>query len=308
MSIAVTNASRIGSSGSREMDTEAFGIDGRRTSDTADNWDEGLLGDQAKKLFYLNIAATIVQLGSGCLIFFLTDTNKTYTIYTTFPCSTPDNETSSGDTDGGPPFLAPVPKEFFSVGVGYLSAAFLFLSALDHLIVCTCGKKAYESGLDRSYNIFRWVEYALSASVMRVIVGILSGVVDFNQLLLIFGHTAVTMIFGLVFELENQGKRLQPDDVRWYTYWLGFVSHTFGWATIIWYFIQVASAGNAPGFVYAIVVTVFLLDLTFPIALGLQWRAKGIFRAYSNGEILFIILSFTSKNLLAWINFIGGNR
>lgn len=300
MSIAVTNATRV----SRD-DAEEFGIDGRRTTnDASDMWDEGLLVGQASKLFYLNIAAAIVQAGSGLLILFLTDSNKKYTIYTTFPESVADDEAESG----GPPFLSPVPKVFFSVGVGYLSAVFLFLSALDHLIVSTCGKKAYESGLDRNYNIFRWVEYALSASVMRVIVGILSGVVDFNQLLLIFGHTAVTMIFGLVFELENQGKRLQPDDVRWYTYWLGFISHTFAWATIIWYFIQVASAGDAPGFVYAIVIVVFLLDLTFPIALGLQWRAKGIFRSYANGEIAFIILSFTSKNLLAWINFIGGNR
>jgi len=273
-----------------------------------DDWDEGLLANQAKKLFYLNIAATVVQLGSGLLIFFLTNSDRTYTIYTTFPESAPDSDEDNSMDSSGPPFLSPVPKEFFSVGVGYLSAAFLFLSALDHLIVSTCGKKAYESGLDRSFNLFRWVEYSLSASLMRVIVGILSGVVDFNQLLLIFGHTAVTMIFGLIFELENSGKRLQPDEVRWYTYWLGFISHAFGWTTIIWYFIQVASAGDAPGFVYAIVVTVFLLDLTFPIALGLQWRGKGIFRSYANGEIAFIILSFTSKNLLAWINFIGGNR
>jgi len=143
---------------------------------------------------------------------------------------------------------------------------------------------------------------------MRVIVGLLSGIVDLNTLILIFGHTAVTMIFGLIFELENSGKRFRTGEVRWYLYWLGFISHVFGWGIVITYFITTAIRGDAPGFVYAIVVIIFLLDLTFPIILGLQWRAKRLFESYVNGEIAFIILSFTSKNALAWINFIGGNR
>lgn len=242
-------------------------------------------------------------MASGLGIVFLTDSDNTFTIYTTFPASAPDSDNATG-----PPFLSPEPKELTTIAVGYLSAAFLFLSALDHLIVSTFGKKAYEDGLDQSFNIFRWVEYSLSASLMRVIIAILSGVIDINLLILIFGHTAVTMIFGLIFEIENSGKRLQTDEVRWYTFWLGFISHAFGWGSLIWYFAEAASSGGAPGFVYAIIVSVFLLDLTFPIVLGLQWRGKGIFRPYANGEIAFIILSFTSKNLLAWINFFGGNR
>lgn len=270
--------------------------------DVAVEWDDGLLPKQSKKLFRLNIAAAIAQTGSGLLILFLTNPDKKYNIFTTYPATSPT------DAADGPPFLLPEPELLFSVGVGYLSCSFLFLSALDHLLVCTVGKKAYERGLDRNFNVFRWIEYALSASIMRVIVGLLSGVVDLNLLVSIFGHTAVTMLFGLVFELENSQKRLHRDEVRWYMYWLGFVPQAFGWGTVIAYFVTTAMGGGAPGFVYGIVFTVFLLDLTFPIVLGLQWRGKGVFRAYSNGEIAFIILSFTSKNALAWINFIGGNR
>merc|ERR1712038_1056078 len=114
------------------------------------------------------------------------------------------------------------------------------------------------------------------------------------------------MIFGLNFELENKGNRLS--NVRWMSYWFGFISHAFGWAIVLAYFIVNAINGDAPGFVYAIVIIVFLLDLSFPIILGVQWEGKGAFRPYAVGEIAFIILSFTSKNALAWINFIGGNR
>lgn len=283
----------------------SFGDDAREHfgSDASNSdWDDGLSIAQSRKLFRLNIAAFVAQLGSGLLIFFLTDSDKKYTVYTAYPAAA-----DSTDADG-PPFLVPVPKEIFSLGVGYLSAAFLFLSALDHLLVSTVGKKLYENGLDQSYNVFRWVEYSLSASIMRVIIGLLSGLVDINTLIAVFGHTLVTMVFGLIFEIENSGKRLHKDEVRWYTYWLGFIPHAFSWGPVITYFVTTASAGGAPTFVYAIVFTVFLLDLTFPIVLGLQWRGKGMFKDYANGEVAFIILSFTSKNALAWINFIGGNR
>ena len=168
----------------------------------------------------------------------------------------------------------------------------------------------YERGLGNNYNVFRWIEYAFSAAVMRILVGVLSGISDLHMQFLQFGLTATTMLFGLVFELENRNNRLsQSNPVRWYLYWLGFVPHAFSWTVIVGYFFYALSSGdNPPDFVYAIIFIIFFLDLTFPIILGLQWLGACGFRDYVNGEIAFIILSFTSKNALAWINFFGGNR
>ncbi len=262
----------------------------------------GITNKQLKTLFWLNFAAFLFQAASASGIFVLIDRNdktKESILYTNYPML---NSTDDGGRPTGPDY-----QEIFGINIGWLSGSFLALSALDHLLVCTVFKRLYEKGLSRHYNVFRWIEYAFSASIMRVIIGILSGVQDLHMITLQFGLTATTMLFGLMFELENRDLRLSGS-VRWYIFWLGFIPHFFSWSVILGYFFYSVSRGDPPAFVYAIIVVIFLLDLVFAIILGLQWQGKGCFRPYVNGEIAFIILSFTSKNALAWINFFGGNR
>jgi hypothetical protein len=255
---------------------------------------------QFNTLFWLNLAAFVFQAASCAGIFVLIDEEKTYPFYTNYPLASPPE-------DEGRPVFGPDSKVSFNLNVGYLSGTFLLLSAVDHLAVCTVFKGYYEKGLSKNYNIFRWIEYSLSASLMRVLVGILSGLTDLHMQFLLFGLTACTMLFGLVFELENSEKRLK-EGVKWYTFWLGFIPHFFSWAVVIGYFFYALSTGDPPAFVYAIIFIVFFLDLSFAIVLGIQWKGGCCCLPYVNGEIAFIILSFTSKNLLAWINFFGGNR
>lgn len=256
----------------------------------------GITTSQFKTLFWLNFAAFVFQAGSATGIFLLIDPTKTYPFYTNYPLITDNGIPSGPDT-----------KVAFSLNAGWLSGVFLALSALDHFLVCTCFKRTYEKGLSNHHNIFRWVEYAFSASIMRILVGVLSGVNDLFIMTLQFGLTACTMIFGLVFELENSDLRLSGR-VKWYLYWLGFIPHFFSWIVILGYFFYSLTKGDPPAFVYSIIFIIFILDLSFAIILALQWMGKKCFRPYVNGEIAFIILSFTSKNLLAWINFFGGNR
>jgi len=165
-------------------------------------------------------------------------------------------------------------------------------------------KKAYEHGLKNDHNIFRWVEYTFTVSFMKIIVGIISGIVDLNTLILIFGHSATSMILSLLFELENSGKRMDHL-VQWHTYWLAFIPHTLLWLVIMVYLAESDVGDSSHAFVRPTVIVVFLLDLIFPLLLGLQWRAKGFFRLYATGEIIFTILSLTSKNVLAWTSFLS---
>jgi hypothetical protein len=253
---------------------------------------------RSKTVFWLNFAAFLFQTASAVGIFLLIDPEVTYPFYTNYPLVSQDG--------GGRP-LGPDAKVAFSINIGWLSGSFLLLSALDHFLVCTCFKRAYERGLNNNYNIFRWVEYAFSASLMRILVGILSGVNDMHTMVLQFGLTATTMLFGLVFEVENSTLR-HSGRVKWYLYWLGFIPHFFSWIIILGYFFYSLSKATPPAFVYSIIFIIFFLDLSFALILGLQWLGKKCFRPYVNGEIAFIILSFTSKNLLAWINFFGGQR
>lgn len=255
----------------------------------------GVTNKQLKTVFWMNLAAFICQTASAVGIFLLINDDVQYTFYSNYPML----------GDQGMPG-GPGAKAIFSLNLGWLSGVFLGLSALDHLLVCTVFKKFYEKGISGHYNIFRWIEYALSASLMRVVVGVLSGVTDLHMITLQFGLTATTMLFGLVFELENRELRLSGH-VRWYIFWIGFIPHFFSWSVVAGYFFFSLSLGDPPAFVYAIIGIIFILDLSFAVVLGLQWQGKRCFRPYVNGEIAFIVLSFTSKNLLAWINFFGAN-
>lgn len=256
----------------------------------------GVTTKQLRTVFWLNLVAFAFQAASAAGIILLIDEEKKYDFYTNYPMI----------SDNGIP-IGPNAKVAFSLNIGYFTAAFLGLSSLDHFLVCTIFKRYYEKGLSGHYNLFRWIEYALSASLMRVVVGVLSGVNDLHTMFLQFGLTATTMLFGLVFELENRELRLSGN-VRWYIYWLGFIPHFFSWMVVLGYFFYSLSVGTPPLFVYFIIGIIFVLDLSFAVVLGLQWQGKKCFRPYVNGEIAFIVLSFTSKNLLAWINFFGGNR
>jgi hypothetical protein len=65
------------------------------------------------------------------------------------------------------------------------------------------------------------------------------------------------------------------------------------------------SAQEAPGFVYGIVFSLFLLFNCFAIVQWLQYKEIGKWKDYLAGEKTYITLSFVAKSLLAWQIFAG---
>ncbi|MFM2116775.1 MAG: hypothetical protein RIQ80_874, partial [Actinomycetota bacterium] len=71
----------------------------------------------------------------------------------------------------------------FNTPVGFTVALFLGLSALAHFIVASgAGFPKYIKGLEKNQNIFRWVEYSISSSVMIILIAQVSGISDFVAL------------------------------------------------------------------------------------------------------------------------------
>ena len=58
--------------------------------------------------------------------------------------------------------------------------------------------------------------------------------------------------------------------------------------------------GRPPGFVYGIIVSIFLFFNSFALNQWLQYREVGRWRDYVYGERAYIILSFVAKSALAW--------
>jgi len=71
--------------------------------------------------------------------------------------------------------------------------------------------------------------------------------------------------------------------------------------------IQPGSTGSAstPGFVYWIVISLFLFFNVFAINQWLQYKRVGRWADYLVGERTYITLSLVAKSLLAWQIFAG---
>ncbi|WP_206062861.1 heliorhodopsin HeR [Nocardioides piscis] len=203
----------------------------------------------------------------------------------------------------GPPGTTPQdPVVLFDLSTGLAVAAFLALSALAHLIVSTLWWRGYVTDLSRGINRARWVEYSVSSSLMMVVIAQLVGIADVTALLAIIGVNASMILFGWL-----QEKYEQPGSGGWLPFWFGCIAGVVPWIAVVVYTIAPQSASDAspPGFVYAIIVSLFVFFNIFALNQVLQYRARGRWADYLFGENIYIVLSLVAKSLLAWQVFGG---
>jgi hypothetical protein len=194
----------------------------------------------------------------------------------------------------GPPGQGPGELEVLTdIRFAPFVAAFLFLAAADHLLMATPPVRGwYERELGRRRNVARWIEYSVSASIMVVLIAMLTGISDVAALIAIFGANAAMILFGLLME------RQPPDgDARWAPFWFGCVAGAVPWIAIGAYLF---GGDQAPTFVYAIFVSLFVLFNSFAVNMALQYRRVGPWRDYLFGERAYILISLAAKSALAW--------
>jgi hypothetical protein len=199
--------------------------------------------------------------------------------------------------------LVPDLKLAYELRFGPAVAVFLLLSAVAHFFLATVGYKSYVSNLKKGMNPVRFYEYALSSSVMIVLIGMLVGVYDLGAIILIFGINAMMNLFGNMMELHNQ----QTSKTDWTAFIYGCVAGIIPWIVIVTYFVGslTGEGGKPPAFVYAIIPTLFVFFNIFAVNMVLQYKKVGPWKDYLYGERVYIILSLTAKTILAWIIFAG---
>lgn len=204
----------------------------------------------------------------------------------------------------GPP--GPVPGDtvsLFDTPVGPAVAGFLALSCLAHLVVASPWfYDRYRAGLLANRNYFRWVEYAVSSSMMIVLIAQLTGISDVAALLGLFGVNASMILFGWL-----QEKYHQPGDGGWLPFIFGCVAGIVPWLVVAIYVVAPGSTSGAepPGFVYGIIVSLFVFFNVFALNQWLQYKQVGRWRDYLVGERAYITLSLVAKSALAWQVFGG---
>jgi hypothetical protein len=246
--------------------------------------------DQFKSLRKLNLIAGCLHLVSLLAILFLST-----------DWSLPVVATYLSDAPGTGNFAAPV--ELFSLNTSYAVAAFMALSAFFHFFVSSgLIFPKYVDGLKRHINVYRWIEYSLSSSIMIVIILQLNGVTDYVAFLAIFGVNVSMILFGWL-----QERYSQPGSGDMLPFWFGCIAGAVPWIAV---FINMLSPSGppettVPGFVIGIVISLFIFFNCFALVQWKQYKAKGKWADYLYGERWYIILSLVAKSLLAWQVFVG---
>jgi hypothetical protein len=238
-----------------------------------------------------NLIMGALHLVQGILMIVLSN-ETTYPIYTYYLRF--DTETFS---------LTPDPQNIYNLRFGPAVAVFLLLSAIAHFYLSTVGYKGYVANLKKGMNPIRFYEYALSSSLMIVLIGMLVGIWDLGAMIALFGVNAAMNLFGIMMELHNQ----YTEKTNWSAFIYGCFAGIIPWIVIMMYFLGAINSSGAepPGFVYAIIPTLFVFFNIFAINMVLQYRKVGRWRDYLFGERVYIILSLTAKTTLAWLIFAG---
>lgn len=243
--------------------------------------------DRLSKLRRYNVIAGVFHLVQGFAIILLTNDLA-------FPIS--------GRYMEGPPIpgVKFVDVELFSLPYGLSVAAFSLLSAIAHFWVSGPGFANYSNDLANKRNIARWVEYSISSTLMIILIAIVNSVWELVALLGLAGCNIAMILFGWL-----QEKYEEPGKGSLLPFWFGCIAGIVPWIAMFFLLIAPGSEAEPPGFVYGVVISLFLFFNSFAIVQWLQYKQVGQFSDYLVGERLYITLSFVAKSLLAWQLFAG---
>ena len=239
-----------------------------------------------------NLIMAFLHLLQGVLMIILSN-DTTYPIFTNFLKF--DLSTFS---------LNPDPKLAYELRFGPAVAAFLLISAVAHFFLATVGYKSYVANLEKNMNPIRFYEYALSSSLMIVLIGMLTGIWDLGTMIALFGVNAAMNLFGIMMEFHNQ----HTTKTDWTAFIYGCLAGIIPWIVILMYFLGAINSGGEakpPAFVYAIIPTIFVFFNVFAINMWLQYKKVGRWKDYLFGERFYIVLSLAAKTVLAWMIFSG---
>lgn len=146
----------------------------------------------------------------------------------------------------------------------------------------------------------RWIEYSLSATIMLIIIGLLSGVKDIQNYFVLITSAFAIMWTGQWFESSS-------GSMRWVPIIIGFVLLAGVFSVIFKSFSdrlkEAKDAGfKVPSWLYAVVIVLFIFYASFGFVPVAQILFKGDYRKY---EYTYLTLSLVSKATLGLLVAIG---
>lgn len=188
--------------------------------------------------------------------------------------------------------------------VEYLIVSFFLVTAFFHLLYATnaFGSGAYLRAIQNNNNYFRWIEYAISASIMIVIINLISGVKSLDANILSLVGSIAVMLQGNSVETSLRrnldGYEKNKDYIiPTVTGWI-LLTAIFG--IVVKNFFQriseVKDAGfDIPSWIPAVIFPTIFWYVSFGVVQLVQITRGGDYRKY---EYTYLVLSLLSKAFL----------
>ncbi len=243
------------------------------------------------KLQNLNRWAGVTHLIQGFVLFFILNTETTIPVITRFFDETPDG-------------ILPVSETLFEFPIALIAPIFLWLSAFAHLFISSpYYVRRYEQNIQKGINPARWWEYAVSSSLMLVVLLMLGGLIELSSVIFIFTLNFIMNLMGLVMEKYNQ----LTDKTSWLPFNIGVLAGIVPWILGgLYFWVSTSNISDAiPVYARFGFLLTFIFFNSFAINMWLQYKKIGKWKDYAYGEKSYIVLSLVSKSALGWVIVLG---
>jgi len=185
-------------------------------------------------------------------------------------------------------------------GITTLIITFFAITAGFHLLYALNPGNIYTNAIKAGNNYLRWIEYGISATIMIVIIALLSGVKEIGNYVLLVVSSLAIMSTGQWFETAT-GKS------KWIPILVGFLVMGGVFWTIFSAFRRRLKEANAAGFkvptwLYLVVFVMFGFYASFGFVPVAQMLFGGNYRRY---EYTYLTLSLVSKASLGLLVAVG---
>lgn len=187
-------------------------------------------------------------------------------------------------------------------GVTSLVLTFFAITAGFHLLYYFNPGGIYLNAVKKGNNFLRWIEYTISATIMVILIALLSGVKDVNNYILIVVASIAIMSTGQMFETAGSDPYK-----RWLPIIIGFLL-LMGVFTVVFRNFrkrleETQKAGvELPKWLFGVVYVMFAFYASFGFVPVAQMIFKGNYRKY---EFAYLTLSLVSKASLGLLIAIG---
>jgi len=188
----------------------------------------------------------------------------------------------------------------------YVTCVVPLLSAIAHAVVASAwGWPKYVDNIYRFQNPWRWFEYAISSSLMIVLIAMLFAIYDISLLLTLFAINATVMYTGRNMDRANvfkgDGKLVKTD---WEPFIVGSLLAVIEWV-VIYITMYQFDWSRAPLYIVPLLFTYCALFILFAVNQAVFYKRERTLENMLSAERWFMVLSLSAKSLLLWLIFFG---